>query len=118
LPVPDARVRTPLEAIAGFEKVVQLEVEHGPEVKWYVTGRGMRGCVVCLCLCVVGVTAVWVGRGATLCRRFKALRALVILHVERGNSEQMLGRYREMLGYISHVTSNETIEAINRCEEW
>ena len=47
-------------------------------------------------------------------RRFKALRALVILHVERGNSEQMLGRYREMLGYISHVTSNETIEAINR----
>ena len=30
----DAKVRSPLEAIEGFEKVVQLESDRGPEVKW------------------------------------------------------------------------------------
>ena len=47
-------------------------------------------------------------------RRFKALRALVILYVEQGNSDKMLARYQLLLTYISHVTSNESLEAINR----
>lgn len=75
----DAKIRMPLEAIDGFEKVVQLEKEKGTEVKW----------------------------------RFKALRALVILYVEQGSSDKMLTRYQELLTLISHVTSNESLEAIN-----
>jgi hypothetical protein len=76
----DSKIRSPLESIAGFEKVVELETEKGAEVKW----------------------------------RFKALHALVLLHIDQGHNGKMLERYREMLSYIAKVTSNETLDAINR----
>ncbi len=39
----------------------------------------------------------------------------MILYVEQGSSDKMLTRYQELLTLISHVTSNESLEAINRC---
>jgi hypothetical protein len=51
-------------------------------------------------------------------RTFKALTALVILHIQQGNVGDMIGRYRELLACIgtSRVTSNAIMDAITRSE--
>jgi hypothetical protein len=52
----------------------------------------------------------------TFSRTFKALTALVILHVQQGNIAEMVSRYRELLACIgaSRVTSNSIMDAITR----
>jgi hypothetical protein len=47
------------------------------------------------------------------CRRFKALRALAILHVGQGDASAALTYYQDMLTCMKTVSANETLEAMN-----
>lgn len=102
----DVKLRAPAEAIEGFSKVVALEKEHKTEMEW--CGRALPSKTSL-------TTADWLC--ALFGRSFKALTALVILHIQLGHAEAMVSRYRELLALIGspRVTSNATMEAINGC---
>lgn len=69
---------------------------------------------------VVRVNCPWLSLLLEFFRTFKALTALVILHIQQGNVGEMVGRYRELLACIgnSRVTSNAIMDAITRFVVW